>query len=76
MLVLRKPQLFLAIPLAVIFDDQDHSTEEIREIIIGHSANNRLLLVSFTERDEAIRIISARQATRIERKDYEENVHN
>ncbi|MCB0181140.1 MAG: BrnT family toxin [Anaerolineae bacterium] len=63
-------------PLAVIFDDEEHSIEEIREVIIGHSANNRLLLVSFTERVEAIRIISARQATRIERKDYEENVHN
>jgi hypothetical protein len=61
-------------PLAVIFDDEFHSTEEIREIIIGHSTNNRLLLVYFTERDEAIRIISARQATRTERKDYEENV--
>ncbi|MDX1522703.1 MAG: BrnT family toxin [Anaerolineae bacterium] len=60
-------------PLAVIFDDEFHSTDEIREIIIGHSVNNRLLLVSFTERDQAIRIISARQATRTERKDYEEN---
>lgn len=61
-------------PLAVIFDDEGHLIEEIREIIIGHSTNNRLLLVSFTERDDSIRIISARQATRLERKDYEENV--
>jgi uncharacterized DUF497 family protein len=49
-----------------------HSVEEQREIIIGHSAKNRLLLVSFTERGEAIRIISARRATKQERKDYEE----
>ncbi|MEM6446762.1 MAG: BrnT family toxin, partial [Cyanobacteria bacterium P01_D01_bin.123] len=45
-----------------------------REIIIGHSQNNRLLLISFTERPNAIRIISARLATRREREDYEQNV--
>jgi uncharacterized DUF497 family protein len=60
-------------PLAAIFDDEAHSGEEQREIIIGHSSNNRLLLVSFTERAGAVRIISARRATRQERKDYEEN---
>jgi hypothetical protein len=62
-------------PLAVIFDDEAHSVDEIREIIIGHSVNNRLILVSFTERDGIIRIISARQATKQERKDYEENIY-
>lgn len=46
--------------------------EEQREITIGHSARNRLLLVSFTERAGAIRIISARRATKGERQDYEE----
>jgi uncharacterized DUF497 family protein len=61
-------------PLAVIFDDDVHSNDEIREIIIGHSTNNRLLLVSFTERGQAIRLINARLATKKERKDYEENV--
>jgi uncharacterized protein len=60
-------------PVAVIFDDEFHSAEEQREIIIGHSDKNRLLLVSFTERRGAIRIISARRATKRERKDYEEN---
>lgn len=34
--------------MAVIFDDEAHSVGERREIIIGHSRNNRLLLVSFT----------------------------
>jgi uncharacterized DUF497 family protein len=60
-------------PLAVIFDDVVHSEEQPREIIIGHSAKNRLLLVCFTERADAVRIISARRATKQERKDYEEN---
>ncbi len=59
--------------LAVIFDDQAHSVGEKREIIIGHSRNNRLLLISFTERSNAIRIISARLATPREREDYEQN---
>ena len=60
-------------PLAVIFDDEEHSEDEIREIIIGHSILERLLLVSFTERGaNVVRIISARRATKRERKDYEE----
>ena len=58
-------------PLAFIFDDEDHSVEELREIIVGHSSQNRLLVVSFTERDDVIRIISARKADREEREDYE-----
>jgi uncharacterized DUF497 family protein len=61
-------------PLTVLFDDKNHSTEEIREIATLHSVRNRLLVVSFTERaPDIIRIISARLATRKERKDYEEN---
>ena len=60
-------------PLAVIFDDEEHSLDELREIIIGHSVLQRLLLVSFTERgDQVVRIISARKANKRERKDYEE----
>lgn len=60
-------------PLAVIFDDEEHSLDEIREIIIGHSLLERLLLVSFTERgEEIVRIISVRKATKRERKDHEE----
>ena len=61
-------------PVAKIFDDEEHSAEETREIIVGHSISNRLLLVSFTERGrDLVRIISARVATRNERKSYEEN---
>jgi len=59
-------------PLAVIHYDPDHFALERREIIIGSSAGGRLLVVSFTERGERIRIISARTATRPERQDYEE----
>ena len=58
--------------LAAIFPDDVHSIGEVREIIVGHSDRGRLLLVSFTERASRIRIISARRATKRERKDYEE----
>jgi uncharacterized DUF497 family protein len=58
-------------PLARIFDDPAHSTGEVREIIVGHS-RRRLLVVSFTERGDAVRIVSARRATKNERHDYEE----
>ena len=59
-------------PLAFIFDDATHSRYESREIIIGHSAKNRLIIISFTERaDNIVRLISARPATRKEREDYE-----
>ena len=57
-------------PLTLIFDDEDHSEDETREIAIGHSVTGRLLLVSFVERTEnVIRIISARITTTHERDD-------
>jgi hypothetical protein len=59
-------------PLAVIFNDEAHSADERREIMIGHSQRNRLLLVAFTVRTNYIRLISARLATRQEREDYEQ----
>lgn len=62
-------------PLARIVDDVIHSTEEQREIIIGHSDRSHLLFVCFTERARAIRILGARRATRKERQDYEENAN-
>src|SRR5688500_9780438 len=61
-------------PLARIFPDADHSTDELRETIIGHSARPQLILVNFTGIEDKVRIISARKATRRERKEYEENV--
>jgi uncharacterized protein len=61
-------------PLAQIFDDEEHSEGEAREIIIGHSATGRLLIVPFNERQSnVIRIISARLATPRERNDYEKD---
>jgi hypothetical protein len=60
-------------PLARIFDDDAHSFSELRELIIGHSINHRLLFVAFTERKgNRIRIITAREADRTERRRYEE----
>jgi uncharacterized DUF497 family protein len=59
-------------PLSAIHADPDHSKSEQREILVGHSAQHRLLLVSFTDRQGRIRVISAREATRRERLDYEE----
>lgn len=50
-------------PLARIFDDRDHSEDERRELIVGYDALQRLLIVSFTERGDNVRIISARRAT-------------
>jgi uncharacterized protein len=61
-------------PLAAIFDDEQHSGGEQREIVIGHSGQSRLLLVFFTERRQAVRIFSARPATRQEQRDYEEGI--
>ena len=62
-------------PLARIFDDPDHSVAESREIIIGLSQNQRLLIVCFTEPSNTVRILSARKATKNERQDYEETPH-
>lgn len=52
--------------------DPVHSIDEDRFLTMGVSAEGRLLLVSHTDRDDVVRIISARVATRRERKDYED----
>ncbi|MBK7894999.1 MAG: BrnT family toxin [Candidatus Promineifilaceae bacterium] len=59
-------------PLYLDFYDPDHSDEEERYIIVGQSEQQRLLVVSYTERDQKVRLISAREATRKEREAYEE----
>jgi uncharacterized DUF497 family protein len=56
------------------FPDPDHSEEELREITIGHTNKQRLVFVSHCEREDGIRIISARPATRKERRLYEEGI--
>ena len=61
-------------PLAKIHADPDHSEAEAREIIVGHASSGVLLLVSFQERGDSVRIISARRATNRERHEYEEAI--
>jgi uncharacterized protein len=58
--------------LSITIPDPDHSDLENRFIDIGMSHRGELLVVSYTERKDRIRIISARRATRAERKNYEE----
>jgi hypothetical protein len=62
-------------PLAITYSDPDHSDEEDRFLTFGNSVNGRLLVVSHTDRNDRTRIISARPATRKERKQYEEGTH-
>lgn len=59
-------------PLALIVPDDEHSDYEQRFHIIGESSWGKLLVISYHERGETIRIISARKPTRQEQKDYEE----
>ncbi len=61
-------------PLSLTIDDPLHSNDEKRLVLIGMSYNNCILVVVHTERGDNIRIISARKATKKERKYYESNV--
>ncbi len=58
--------------LALTGDDPDHSVGEMRFVTFGESSTGKLLAVHHTSRASHIRIISARPATRAERKIYEE----
>ncbi|MFZ3091820.1 MAG: BrnT family toxin [Nitrospirota bacterium] len=59
--------------LSLTIFDPLHSDEEERQILIGNSHKNRLLVIVHTERGDKIRIISAKKAAKKERKQYEEN---
>ncbi|MCA2641648.1 MAG: BrnT family toxin [Microcystis aeruginosa Ma_QC_Ch_20071001_S25] len=59
-------------PLYVDFYDPEHSESEERYLIVGESDRGRLLIVSYTERGDVIRLISAREVTQNEREAYEE----
>jgi uncharacterized protein len=59
-------------PLGRIVADPRHSAVEERFVLLGISKERRLLAVMYVERADAVRIVSARPATRPERKDYEE----
>ncbi|MGH2759905.1 MAG: BrnT family toxin [Actinomycetota bacterium] len=60
-------------PLSLTIADPDHSDDEERFILLGESFAGRLIVVGYTERHERVRIISARIATRNERRSYEED---
>ena len=60
-------------PWSITVRDPDHSAAEERFVLLGHSQRDRLLVVVHTERGDAIRLISARLATRRERRRYEED---
>lgn len=59
-------------PLSLTIGDPEHSDQEDRFVILGHSSGARLVVVIHAEREGAIRIISARIATRRERLAYEQ----
>ncbi len=62
-------------PLGRIVADPRHSSEEERFVLLGLSQDQHLLAVMYVERGETIRIISARRATRRERRNNEEIIH-
>ncbi len=57
-------------PFSMTFKDFDHSEAEQREITFGSTMFNEVLVVAHTQRDDRIRIISARHATKAERRKY------
>jgi uncharacterized DUF497 family protein len=62
--------------LSITATDPDHSEEEERYITVGLSSRDRLLMVAHTERGNSVRIISARELTSRERRQYEEESWN
>jgi uncharacterized DUF497 family protein len=60
--------------LSITVYDPDHSEEEDRYITIGASLAGRFLMIAHTDRGDTVRIISARELTRAERKAYEEEI--
>jgi uncharacterized DUF497 family protein len=61
-------------PLGQTISDPDHSQAEERFVLLGYSYRSRLIVVVHSERGDSIRIVSARLATRNERRKYEENI--
>jgi uncharacterized DUF497 family protein len=59
-------------PLSITILDPDHSTAELRYLLVGVTAAGRLVVVAHSEHGDEIRLISARLATRHEREAYEE----
>ena len=61
-------------PLGITIFDPEHSHDEDRFITVGASATGRYLMVAHTERDQRIRIITARELTRREQREYEDEI--
>ena len=61
-------------PGQIAFLDPDHSDDEDRELLIGHSAGGRLLIVIYTLRGRVTRLISARKATAREARTYAQGI--
>lgn len=59
-------------PLSLTIEDPAHSWDEQRFVTMGHSSSHRLLVVVHADRQDSIRIITSREATRRERRDYEQ----
>ena len=59
-------------PLSSTVEDPDHSEAEYRLLIFGQTFSQKYHVVSFTERDDRIRLITAREMTRYERTAYEQ----
>jgi hypothetical protein len=61
-------------PLSITIFDPDHSEDEDRYLSVGKSERGRAVIVAHTDRGDRTRIISARELTRAERKEYEEEI--
>ena len=59
-------------PLSITIPDPDHSAGEERFLLVGLTADRRLVVVAHSERGDEIRLVSARPATRHERECHEE----
>lgn len=68
----REAATVLIDAISTTYPDIDHSGFESRFLTVGMSNRNRVLVVAHTEEDDLVRIITARRATRRERKFYEE----
>jgi uncharacterized protein len=60
----------------LVFADDEHSFDEQRYLIIGESSAGRVLMVSYTERGDVVRLISAREAGRQAKRQYEEEKYS
>lgn len=58
-------------PFSLTIEDPSHSKYEARFVTVGETVEQRTVVVIHTDREKSVRIISARRATRRERRTYE-----